>query len=201
MSKGTAIAIAIVTCFMLFIPVGFLAISNLSQKIVENNHISKNVDIPENKRFSKETDGKTNKTIEETKEEPKAENKVQVGQSVTTNKGLVVKLISATKSNGGVLVKPNNGNELFLMEIEIVNNGKEEVIISSMLQFEGYIDGAKSEYRLNETGQMLDATLATGRKVIGAYVVEGPANAKIMEVDFTPDVFGSERITFEAKIQ
>lgn len=202
MSKGTAIAITIVSVivasFIFFIPVGFLAINTLSQKITEKNHISASID---NATPKKPTDSETSKTIDKTKEEPKANNKVQVGQSFSTDQGLTVKLIGITKSKGGTFVKPDNGNSLFLMEMEITNNGNEEVIISSILQFEGYIDGVKSEYRLNETGQTLDATLATGRKLVGAYVVEGPSSAKIMEVDFTPKAFGPEKITLEAKIQ
>lgn len=137
MSKGTAIAIAIVACFVLSIPLAFLAVSTLSQKIVEKDRISEDTSLIEREKSRHRDRWGTDKPTE-AKELSESGNKFKQGNQSAP---------------------------------------------------------------INETGQSLDATLSTGRKVVGEYVVEGPANSKVMEVDFTPEVRGSEVITLEAKIK
>lgn len=131
------------------------------------------------------------------------ENKTfSVGETATL-KDVQVRLVDVTESTGSAYNKPSDGNVFVLCEFEIVNNSKEEVVVSSLVSFDAYCDDyacSLSFSALLEIGDksQLDGTVAAGKKLSGVIGYEVPANWKELEIHFEPDVWSGKDIVFIA---
>lgn len=139
----------------------------------------------------------------ENKEPAKTEKtRFSVGE-IAELKNVKVALLGVTESEGSQFNKPGEGNVFVVCEFEIANNTQEEIVISSMLSFEGYCDDYACTYSLGalmEKGDknQLDGTVAPGKKMKGVIGYEVPTDRKELEIQFTPDVWSGKEIVFTA---
>lgn len=152
-------------------------------------------------------DDSTSEDTDESKEVKEEDNsKVAIGKEVTTDNGITIKATKVFKNNGGDFIKPEKGNSFFLMEFEITNNSDEPEVISSILQFDAYLDSTHADATFTEdfvedTQTLDDENLLIGEKLVGTYAVEGPSNSKVMEVEFRSDPYSKKILTFEGKVK
>lgn len=116
---------------------------------------------------------------------------------------VVVKFLSTEESNGSDFYKPAAGNVYVLCEFEIANNSKEELSVSSMLNFEAYCDDYSCEYSLGalmakENKDQLDGTIAAGKKMKGIVGYEVPLDWKELEVHYSLGLLNNSEIVFVA---
>lgn len=124
----------------------------------------------------------------------------KLGDSVEL-KDVVVTFLSVTENTGSTYNKPENGKVFVLCEFEIVNNSKEELAVSSLLSFKAYYDDYSCDLSfgaLMEKGNkdQLDGSIAAGKKMKGVVGYEVPANWQELEIQYTPDLFSNDKITF-----
>ena len=147
-------------------------------------------------------DGNTTQTGVVTGNSQDDKNIFNVGETVQL-KDVQVLFIGVTESTGSAYNKPSEGNVFILCELEITNNSKEEIAVSSMLSFEAYCDDYTCSYSIGallEKGNQnqLDGTVAAGKKLKGVVGYEVPANWQELELHFTPDFWSGKDIVFVA---
>lgn len=103
-------------------------------------------------------------------------------------------------STGKDFFEPEAGNVFVGIEFVIENISDEEVSVSSLLQFEGYVDDVKSDYSVSAAccfdDGTLDGSIAVGKKLVGWYALEVPQNWERIEVNFIPSLFSSNPAVF-----
>lgn len=62
-----------------------------------------------------------------------------IGETAELN-DITASLVNISETNGSSYNKPSDGNIFVLCEFEIANNSKEEIVISSLLNFNAYCD-------------------------------------------------------------
>ena len=91
-------------------------------------------------------------------------------------------------------------NIFLLAEFEIANNTDKELGISSMLSFEAYADDYKLDYSLgamiDKEGSQLDGSIAAGKKMKGWIGWEVPQDYQNVEIQFTDNVWSSDKFIF-----
>lgn len=104
------------------------------------------------------------------------------------------------ESSGKDFFEPKAGNIFVGVEFTIENVSDEEIAISSLLQFEGYVDDVKSDYSVSAAccfdEGTLDGSVAAGKKLVGWYALEVPKNWEKIEVNFIPSLFSSNPAVF-----
>ena len=118
-------------------------------------------------------------------------------------KNIRVTLMDVSVSSGSSYNKPADGNVFVICEFEIANNSKEEITVSSILNFEAYCDDYACEYSLSalmEKGSknQLDGTVAAGKKMRGVIGFEVSADWIELEIRYTPDLWSEKQIIFVA---
>lgn len=111
-----------------------------------------------------------------------------------------VTMTNYNENYGSEWNKPTDGNVFILVEFEIANNSNSEIGISSIMSFNGYVDGYSASTSFsalleNEQNQ-LDGTIAPGMKMRGWIGYEVPANWKNMEIHFTDNVWSNNKFKF-----
>lgn len=96
--------------------------------------------------------------------------------------------------------KPTDGNVFLLVEFEIANNSSSELAISSIMSFDGYVDGYSVSTSFgalleNEQSQ-LDGTVASGMKMKGWIGYEVPNGWREMEIHFTDNIWNNNKFKF-----
>lgn len=110
---------------------------------------------------------------------------------------LTVEVVNVSSRKGNnEWIKPAEGNAYYLVEFKITNNRPDSFQVSSMMLFSGYVNDVSADQAiiLDDDVKSLDGELAPGRTMQGHYVMEGPANAKRVGVDFTPDWLDADTI-------
>ncbi len=99
--------------------------------------------------------------------------------------------ITATElkeSSGEGFFKPENGNVFIGINFTIENTSSEDISISSLMLFDAYIDNIKCEYSFNALCAFdegtLDGDVSPGKKLVGWYAVEVPADWTELELQF-----------------
>ena len=108
------------------------------------------------------------------------------------------------ESNGDILFKPDNGNTFVGIKFTMENTSDEEITVSSILLFEGYVDDVKSSMSLTAStvfGETLDGTVAAGKKLVGWYAMEVPSDWNTIELEVKSDWLSntSAKFVFENK--
>ena len=147
------------------------------------------------------TGNNSNNTTTEATSAP-SDKTFKVGDVVELN-DVVVSFIGVTESSGSEFFKPEDGNIYVLCEFEIANNSKEELAISSIMNFKAYCDDYSCEYSLGalmEKGnkEQLDGSIAAGKKMKGVVGYEIPADWNELEIQFTANILSSNSIIFVA---
>lgn len=113
---------------------------------------------------------------------------------------LKVSAIDFEISEGVDYFTPAEGNVFVGVKFEIANTSEEEQSISSLIMFEGYVDGVKSDMSISASCAFdegtLDGSLASGKKMIGWYALEVPADWEEIEVVVQPDLMADSNATF-----
>ena len=118
-------------------------------------------------------------------------------------KDVAVTFVGVTESTGAQFLEPAEGNVFILCEFEIVNNSKKELSISSMMSFDAYCDDSAISISISALSakgnkNQLDGTIAAGKKMKGVVGYEVPSDWKELEIQFTPDIMSSSKLTFVA---
>ncbi len=111
--------------------------------------------------------------------------------------------ITATElkeSSGTDFFKPDAGNIFVGINFTIENISSEEQAISSLLLFEAYADDIKCDYSINAACAFnegtLDGALAAGKKMVGWYAIEVPADWKNIELNVEPSLLSNSSAKF-----
>lgn len=122
-----------------------------------------------------------------------------VGERVVMD-DVYVTLNAVTESTGGEYFTPDEGNIFVICEFTIENETDEELAVSSMMSFKGYVDSYAADYSL--TGLMasdkkqLDGTIDAGKKMNGVIAFEVPADWSELEVHYTANLYSSKDFVF-----
>ena len=111
-----------------------------------------------------------------------------------------------TSEGDDMFTKPDDGKEFVLCVFKIENNSDKDISISSIVNFEAYLDDTSinEDYMGSQTEEgkkynSLDGDIASGKKMEGVISYEVPKDWKKLEVNVTPDTWSSKKITFVAK--
>lgn len=108
------------------------------------------------------------------------------------------------ESDGDILFKPETGKTFVGIKFTVENISKEEMTVSSLLLFEGYVDDVKNSMSITAStvfGETLDGTIAVGKKLVGWYAMEVPNDWENIELDVKSDWLSntSAKFVFENK--
>ena len=152
----------------------------------------------------KVADKKTEST-DTKKDAPAKEEKTDfaVGE-VAEYKDVQVAVLGYEESTGNDWAKPADGNIFVLANVEISNNSKEEIGVSSMMSFEGYCGDYKLEYSTNALmamssdggKQQMDGNIAAGKKMNGYIGLEVPADWATIDIMYKDNVWLDSKIKF-----
>lgn len=128
-----------------------------------------------------------------------SETMFRVGETAEV-KGVQVTMTDYYESTGGEWNKPDEGNVFVLVEFEIVNNRKKDIVVSSVMSFSAYADDYVLDFSIaaimDRNGQQLDGTIASGKKLKGWIGWEVPADYHDIEIHFTDSVWSDNKVVF-----
>ena len=139
----------------------------------------------------------------DTVETEEAKELFAVGETAEYNE-IQVSVTGYEKSNGNDFSKPASGREFIYVNVDIANNSDDDLAISSMLSFTAYCDDYKLDFSsdalmaLDDRNQ-LDGTISAGKKMNGYLGLEVPSGWKVIELQFTDNVWTSSKVKFEIK--
>ena len=143
------------------------------------------------------------KSVAESKGDSKTEEKKQETFSLNETavfENLKITALETKESAGKQFFEPEAGNVFVGVKFEIENVSAEEQTVSSLLLFEGYVDDVKSDYSFNASCAFSDGTLdgdiAAGKKMVGWYALEVPADWSKIELDVKSDWLSSNSAKF-----
>lgn len=107
-------------------------------------------------------------------------------------------------SKGNDWAKPAKGKKFLLLKILVENNSEEDIIISSMADFEAYCDDYKLDYSsdalialsVDKSKDILDGTVASGKKLEGYLGYEVPKDWKSVELHYTNNIWTDDKVKF-----
>lgn len=135
--------------------------------------------------------------VETSKESEKSE--FGVGDIVEL-KNVSVTMTKVYETSGSQFLAPTEGNTFIVCEFEIANNSGKDIVVSSLMSFEAYVDDYSTSMSISamtsvDTPQ-LDGTVAAGKRMHGVIGYEAPADWSNIEVRFTPDFWSGKDIIF-----
>ncbi|MBQ9409804.1 MAG: DUF4352 domain-containing protein [Clostridia bacterium] len=129
-----------------------------------------------------------------------AENEVyRLNEPVTTKSGTVITLLSVKESKGSYYFSPESGNVFLIAEFLVENNSKKEINVSTLMDFDAYADDFALDYSFNALlacDNSLDVTIKAGKKAKGQVGFEVDSKWRVLEIEYTPEFWGSESYTF-----
>lgn len=112
--------------------------------------------------------------------------------------GVSVTLVNVWENSGQEFFKPSQGNIFVLCEFEIENSSKKELHISSIADFDIYVDDYSADLSFTAETSVdkpsLDGTIAAGKKMNGVIGLETASDWSNIEIHFTPSLFGDEMV-------
>lgn len=92
---------------------------------------------------------------------------------------------------------PSEGNKIICAEFEFENIGKSDTTVM-YTDFNGYADGYEVEqsYAPDGTGLDFSVSMSSGRKGTGKIAFEVPVDSQEVEIEFSPNMFSSEKVIF-----
>lgn len=122
-----------------------------------------------------------------------------MGETAVFNK-LKITADEIKESNGKQYFEPAEGKIFVGVKFTIENIAEEDINISSVLLFNGYVDDVSvGEYSVSAGmafDESLDGTIAKGKKLVGWYSAEVPKDWKQLQIDFKPDMLSESRASF-----
>ncbi len=103
-------------------------------------------------------------------------------------------------SEGEDFFTPATGNVFVGIKFTIENISNAEQTVSSLLMFNGYVDDVKCDYSLSAACVFdegtLDGTVAPGKKLIGWYALEVPADWSAIELNIQNNLLSNNPAKF-----
>lgn len=92
---------------------------------------------------------------------------------------------------------PADGNKIICAEFEFENMGNSDASVM-YTDFHGYADGyeVNQSYAPDGTGLDFTVKMSAGRKGTGKVAFEIPEDAKEVEIEFSPNMFSSDKVIF-----
>lgn len=104
------------------------------------------------------------------------------------------------ESAGEEFFTPDEGNVFVGIQFTIENISNEPQAVSSLMMFETYLNDIKCDYSIAAACVFdegtLDGEIASGKKLVGWYSVEVPANWESLEVIFNNDILSNNSAKF-----
>lgn len=151
---------------------------------------------PQKEPYETEQNGAENN--EEQKEEVKEE-KFSLNETAVFE-NLKITALEIKESKGDQVFKPESGKIFVGVKFTIENTSSETQSVSSLLLFDGYADDVKCNYSFNAACAFSDGTLdgdiAAGKKMVGWYALEVPAEWSNIELDVKADWLSSNSAKF-----
>ena len=101
---------------------------------------------------------------------------------------------------GETYFAPEEGNVFVGVKFTIENISEEDQTVSSILLFEAYVDDVKCSESFSAAmafnSEMLDGTIAPGKKLVGWYTLEVPENWNTIEIVIKPDLLSDKNVKF-----
>ncbi|MEW8997910.1 MAG: DUF4352 domain-containing protein [Thermoanaerobacter sp.] len=133
-------------------------------------------------------------------EQPKEETPefFKIGETAVTKK-VKATITEMEKSEGDEFNKPADGHEFVLLHMTIENVSDQEIVVSSMLSFNAYVDDNAINENLaaqisKDGAKTMDGTIAAGKKLTGTLAYEVPKDWKKLEIHFKSDQFSDTTI-------
>ncbi|NLJ70969.1 MAG: DUF5067 domain-containing protein [Clostridiaceae bacterium] len=145
----------------------------------------------EEKNTEKETEAETEKTEEE-------KDFFIIGETAE-QKDVLITLQYVVEDTGSEFNKPDDGKVFVLPVFEIENNSNKDIVISSIMSVDAYVDGyaAKNSLKalIESDESTLDGKIVPGKKLKGTYGLEVPEDWK--EIEIIIELNRREAITFK----
>ncbi len=125
---------------------------------------------------------------------PEPKTVYNVGDILQDGDTQIVYAASGDYVSDNEFLQPKDGNKYIFLEFAFINTGKSDTSIS-FYSFDAYADGYAADMFYGADDD-LSATLSAGRSTIGRIYFEVPADAKEIEVEYTPNVFLDRKIKF-----
>ena len=136
-----------------------------------------------------QTQGQTQQQVAE---QPKEETPefFKIGETAVTKK-VKATITKMEKSEGSEFNRPADGHEFVLLHMTIENVSDKEISISSVLNFDAYVDdNAINEdlgAQISKDGtQTMNGTIAAGKRLTGVLGYEVPKGWQKLEIHFSP---------------
>lgn len=105
-----------------------------------------------------------------------------------------------SQSEGEDFFAPGAGNVFVGIKFTIENISNEEQSVSSLLLFEAYADDIKTDMSISASCVFdegtLDGSIAPGKKLVGWYAMEVPANWKTIELQAQANIWSNNSAIF-----
>jgi len=115
-----------------------------------------------------------------------------VNQTKDAGKDFTVTVLSIV-SMDSKFVKPEAGNKFVFVKVAVKNNSDEEKNVSSVVNFNHFVDGKQGELDVDAGSALLEYEADTlngevpaGETFVGYYFFEAPVNSKSLELTFKP---------------
>lgn len=129
-----------------------------------------------------------------------------VGEPADIN-DVVITLVSVTEDTGeleegefGFYITPKEGEVFVVCEFDIANNSDKEISVSTITNFNSYIDDYAEHTSISATMMSdkhgLSGTVAAGKKLNGVIGYSARKDWKNLEIHWAPDFWNNEEITF-----
>lgn len=135
----------------------------------------------------------TGSTESSTKEPEKTE--YYVGDTIQDGNTKIVFMSSGEYAEDNQFMQPAEGNKYIYLQFAFENTSKSSDTSVSFYSFECYADGYAAEMYYGGDDD-LSATLSAGRATTGYIYFEVPIDAQEIEVEYTTNIFSSEKIKF-----
>ncbi len=146
-------------------------------------------------------DAKQSETSTEKATEPAEKNVFSLNETADIN-GFKMTAVEFRESHGTEFSKPEDGKVFVIVDFEINNESEKDEHISSILNFECYVDGYSTNESLSggvtEKTKTLDGDIAAGKKLKGSIALEAPEDWKEIEIIYEPtSLLTSNKYTFK----
>lgn len=189
------------------IVLGVIVVIGVIANLGSNGDKAKKVDTKTTEKASakdkQDSKKKDTNTEAPTEAQTEAKDLFQVGETAEYN-DVQVSVLGYEESAGNDFSKPEEGKTFIFVNIEIANNSADELNMSSMISFESYCDDYKLDYSAGalmalDGRNQLDGSVSSGKKMNGYLGLEVPVDWKVIETQFTDNVWTSSKIKFEIK--
>lgn len=117
-----------------------------------------------------------------------------------TFENLKITALNMEESSGQMFSEPKEGNVFVGVNFEIENISDEVQNMSSLLLFDAYADDVKCSYSLSANivfgDGTLDGEISPGKKLVGWYAVEVPADWQALELEVKANWLSNNKAKF-----